>query len=247
MSQNKVIKDIAIKINQSKHLVIFSGAGISTESGLSDYRGPTGVWTRRDMGLKPLPSPNLSEVAPNTGHKALVELQNLGLMKFLISQNVDGLHLQSGIDQDLMAELHGNHLLMKCIVCDMRFKKDSLNWNPKWGKSYRTDAIHEDQPNCSKCKGRIISSIVNFGDPMPEKEMQMATKHSKLADVFLIVGSSLVVQPAASLPMYCYDNGGDIIILNIGKTPLDSIAKYKIDEKVGTILEKILLEIKRFP
>ena len=113
------INQIAKWIANSKHLVAFTGAGISTESGVPDFRGPDGVWTRRDKGLPP---PKMekewSEVTPNRGHLALVELQNIGLLKFLISQNVDGLHLMSGIKPEILAELHGNSKLMVCLSCE---------------------------------------------------------------------------------------------------------------------------------
>ncbi|MFW9929058.1 MAG: NAD-dependent deacetylase, partial [Candidatus Thorarchaeota archaeon] len=226
---NLYLPEIADLIIQSKHLVFFTGAGISTDSGLSDYRGPDGVWTRRDKGLPPKPSPNVKDVKPNKGHYSLVELQNLGLLKFLISQNVDNLHLKSGIKSDFLAELHGNHNLLKCIRCDLRYSKESVEWDDlKYGYGYRTHKPVSNQPRCPSCFGRLISSVVNFDDPMPEKEMKLAQEHTRMSDVFVVVGSSLVVQPAASFPLEAKNNGSIVIIINKGETPLDNISDYRV-------------------
>lgn len=236
---NQLTDQLVRIINEANYLVALTGAGISTESGVPDYRGPEGVWTRRDRGLKPLPSTPIDKVQPNKGHNALVKLLEIGKLKFLISQNVDNLHLKSGIPYDHLVELHGNHNLLKCLSCDRRYTLGELHWDKKvLGPGYRKSQPHKQQPNCPECGGRIISSIINFGDPMPEKELQIALYHAKKADVFLILGSSLVVHPAASLPMECYAKGGKILIINKGETPLDDIATLKIDDSVGEILEK---------
>ncbi|MFX1537699.1 MAG: Sir2 family NAD-dependent protein deacetylase, partial [Promethearchaeota archaeon] len=170
------VSAVAQAINEAKYLVVLTGAGISTESGIPDFRGPDGTWTRRDKGLPPKPmSKPLEEMEPNAGHHALVELQNRGVLKFLISQNVDNLHLKSGIRSELLAELHGNHLIMKCLKCDARYTKEGLGWKDvSHGIGYRYHPQWSNQPRCSQCGGRIISSVINFSDPMPLKEMQEA-------------------------------------------------------------------------
>jgi len=157
------VKEAAELIHKSQYLVVFTGAGISTESGLPDFRGPNGVWTRRDKGLPPPKSPKWSSVEPNAAHKAIVKLQDLGIMKFLISQNVDNLHLKSGIKEELIAEFHGNMEIMRCLKCDKKFEKVNFWDEKKWGKAYRTHPEKEGQPKCTNCGGRVISSIVNFG------------------------------------------------------------------------------------
>jgi mono-ADP-ribosyltransferase sirtuin 6 len=240
------IKDIADIILNSKHLVVFTGAGISTASGLADYRGPDGVWTRRDKGLKPKPMKvSWDEVRPNIAHMSIVELQNLKLVKAVISQNVDGLHLDSGIKSDSIAELHGNKNILKCLNCDSRYFKAELGWDDKsHGKGYRTSAQIPGQPTCPSCGERVISSIVNFGDPMPEKETIFSHHHTKLSDVFLVVGSSLVVNPAASYPRIAKRNGAKLIIINEGETPLDNIADYKLEEDCTKILPYLIDLIK---
>jgi mono-ADP-ribosyltransferase sirtuin 6 len=243
LSFDEKITYAADLIKNSNHLVLFTGAGISTESGLPDYRGPDGVWTRRDKGLPPKRlGVRWSDVDPNEGHKAIVELQNLGLLKFLISQNVDGLHLKSGIDSDKIAELHGNSTLMKCMECDKRFQKDEI-WNEKkWGKAYRTYKEVQGSPRCD-CGGRIISSVINFGDPMPEKEIDMSEYHSDNADVFLVIGSSLSVTPASHMPIRALKNNAKLIIINQMDTPMDNRAEIRFFESAGEVLTLILTEI----
>src|SRR5262249_45178799 len=139
-------------------------------------------------------------VRPNASHLALAELQRLGKLHFLITQNTDGLHRDSGIDPDTLAELHGNGCLMRCLRCDRQFGRDEVGWDAeRWGKGYRSHKPLPGQPPCPACGGRLISSVVNFGDPMPEKEMALAARQARDCDLMLALGSSLVVNPAASL------------------------------------------------
>ena len=234
-------------IAASKQLVIFTGAGISTDSGLPDFRGPDGVWTRRDKGLPPPKwKVHPDEIAPNASHRAIVELYKLGRLDFLISQNVDGLHLASGIPQEMLAELHGNGRLMKCLICDKRFLKEELRWDEdKWGPGYRTSPPVKGQPCCPDCGGRIISSVINFGDSMPEKEMEIAEAHSRDCDLFLVLGSSLVVQPAANMPLYAYKAKAKLIIVNQGDTPLDRIAYLRFHEGILDVMPPAVELVKK--
>jgi mono-ADP-ribosyltransferase sirtuin 6 len=244
MSLEKKIRHAAELINRASYLVVFTGAGISTESGIPDFRGPNGVWTRRDKGLPP---PNMparwSEVAPNRGHNAIVELQNRGIMKFLISQNVDNLHLKSGIRRELIAEFHGNMDLMRCTRCDRQFLKDDIWDEEKWGKGYRASPPVPGQPTC-ECGGRIVSSVVNFGDPIPEEELKLSYHHSSMADVFLAVGSSLTVTPAAQMPMVAHNKGAQLIIINKQETPFDQVASLRFFEGAGEVLMGIVDHLK---
>lgn len=244
ISFNDKVQLTAEIILDSKHLVIFTGAGISTESGLPDFRGPDGVWTRKDKGLPPRRmNKRWSDVEPNEGHKMIVEIQNMDLMKFLISQNVDNLHLKSGIHPDKIAELHGNSTLMKCIVCDKRFQKDKIWDENKWGTAYRTYKEVQGAPRCD-CGGRIISSVINFGDPMPDKEMELSENHSELADVFMVIGSSISVTPASGFPTTALNNGAKLIIINKMETPLDSKAHIRFFEGAGEVLIGIMERIR---
>ncbi|MBI2898937.1 MAG: Sir2 family NAD-dependent protein deacetylase [Planctomycetes bacterium] len=228
------IRRAAEWVAAARHLVAFTGAGISTESGIPDFRGPDGVWTRRDKGLPPPPMPALVE--PNRGHRALVALQDSGRLKFLVSQNVDNLHRRSGIRDGAIAELHGNGDLMRCLKCDGRFPLAEVGWDrDRWGTAYRTEKPRPGQPAC-RCGGRLISSIVNFGDPLPERDWRAAFDHAGRADVFLAVGSSLVVTPAADLPRRALDGGAKLILVNQGATPLDDEADLLFREPAGEVL-----------
>ena len=227
--------DAAAKIvRDASHLVVFTGAGISTDSGLPDYRGPDGVWTRRDAGLPPPSRRPDSEIHPNAAHHALVRLQSAARLAYLISQNVDNLHLASGIEPDRIAELHGNKDLMRCLQCDSRFPRHVVGWLRKdWGNGYLTDAVRHGQPPCPTCNGRLISSIVNFGDPLPEKELDESFRHSRNADAFVVIGSSLQVSPANALPETAIEHGAKLLILNIGDTPMDRAADVRIRAGIG--------------
>ena len=245
MSLEDDLEKIANIIVNSKYLVIFTGAGISTESGLPDYRGPEGVWTLREKGLKPkLPRKPMHLIEPNSGHFAILDLYKLGLLKYLISQNVDNLHIKSGIPIEMIAELHGNSNRMKCLFCDERFLKAEIGWDDYiHGKGYRTEQPQSNQPKCPHCEGRIISSVVNFNDPMPEKEMRDAETHSQRCDVMLVVGSTLSVFPAANFPIIAKNSGAILIIINMGKTELDKLADICIEAKSGEILPKLVHKI----
>lgn len=239
------VQKVADIIVKAKYLVAFTGAGISTESGLPDYRGPEGVWTLREKGLAPkLPRKPMHLIEPNPGHLAILDLYTLGFLKYLISQNVDNLHLKSGIPIEILAELHGNSSRMKCLTCDARFLKNEIGWEDSiHGHGYRTEKPQSNQPMCPHCEGRIISSVVNFSDPMPEKEMEESEKHSRMCDVMLVVGSSLSVFPAANFPIIAKKSDAILIIINMGETELDRLANIRIEAKSGEILPQIVNKI----
>ncbi|NVM17495.1 MAG: hypothetical protein HWN80_07250 [Candidatus Lokiarchaeota archaeon] len=232
-------------IYESKNLVVLTGAGISTESGIPDFRGPDGIWTRRDAGLPPPKSPPWDQVSPNQGHYSIVELLKLGKLEYLISQNVDGLHAKSGIPFEKLAELHGNLYFMKCLDCGKKLTFEEAGWDKiKLGQGYRTGRIRKNQPDCPDCGGRLISSIVNFGDPLPMDELEESMRRSQSSDVFFVVGSSLVVTPAANMPGYAWRNGAKLIILNNGETPYDDEADLRFFEQIEDVLPKIVKRVK---
>lgn len=211
------INNLAQWMLESRHLVVFTGAGISTESGLPDFRGPDGIWTRQAKGLH-TKTRDFSSVQPNVGHRAIVELQKLGKLKFLISQNVDNLHLRSGIRPDLLAELHGNVTKLRCGHCE--FLLDNL----------------DDQIDCPLCGGKLVPSVVNFGQSLPRKELSDSHWHSQHCDLFVVAGSSLVVTPAADMPKVALQSGARLVIINKGETPFDRYAHLRFDEKTGDVL-----------
>lgn len=246
MNLEEKIELAADWIVESENFVAFTGAGISTSSGLPDYRGPDGVWTRRDKGLPP-PKMEVSwdEVKPNEGHYTLIDLMDMGVLDYLITQNVDGLHIKSGVPFDKLAELHGNQFFMKCMNCKRKMTFEEAKWDKsKYGPGYRTSPIRENQPNCPYCGGRLISTIVNFGDPLPQDELYEAIEKSKNADVFFVIGSSLVVTPAADLPGAAKQNGAKLIILNLGETPYDDVADLRFSHDINEVLIPIVKKVK---
>ncbi len=232
-------------IAESERLVVFTGAGCSTSSGIPDFRGPDGLWTRKDKGLPPPKSPPWDQVDPNPNHFAIVELLEMGKLDFLISQNVDGLHAKSGIPFEKLAELHGNLYFMKCLSCNKKMLFEEVGWDKKeWGRGFRRDPIREGQPVCPHCGGRIISSIVDFGDPLPYDELQEAINRSQNSDVFFVIGSSLVVTPAANMPGIAKQNGAKLIIINKGDTPYDSVTDIRFENLIEEILPPIMEKVR---
>lgn len=241
------IATVAQWIIESEYLVAFTGAGISTDSGIPDFRGPEGVWTRRDAGLPP-PKWRVSpgQLKPNDSHLALVELQRLGKLQFLITQNTDNLHRESGIRPEILAELHGNGQLVRCLSCDRQFTRLEVGWDAsRFGPGYRTQRPVSGQPVCPQCGGRLISSVVNFNDPMPQRELELAGRHAVDADLMLVLGSSLVVNPAASLVGLAIRNGARVILINQGETPYDQVVAYRIWSGIGEVIPPATEQVKQ--
>lgn len=221
------IQTLARWMYESRYLVVFTGAGISTESGLPDFRGPDGLWTRRDKGLPPSPlEVPWDAVEPNAGHRAIVELQKLNKLNFLISQNVDNLHLKSGIRPDLLAELHGNIARLRCSRCE------------------ETVARGEGPTRC-RCGGALGKSVVDFGESLPRRDLMLSYDHARKSDLFVVVGSSLVVTPAADMPREALHSGAKLVIINQGETPFDQMANLRFHERIGEVLPLALKRLKR--
>ena len=241
------VEKIARWIVECEHVVAFTGAGISTDSGIPDFRGPEGVWTRRDAGL---PAPRWrvppSQVGPNASHRSLFELQRLGKLQFLITQNTDNLHRRSGIRPELLAELHGNGRLMRCLGCDRLYTRQEVGWETaRWGPGYRTQEPMPGQPACANCGGRLISSVVNFEDPLPQTELALAEEHAHRCDLMLVLGSSLMVQPAASLVGLALRFGARVALVNRGKTPYDGAATLRAWTGIGEVLPPAVERVKQ--
>jgi NAD-dependent deacetylase len=166
------------------------------------------------------------DVDPNTGHLAIVELQKLDKLKFLISQNVDNLHLKSGIRPELLAELHGNISRLRCVRCSQTVERSS------------------GLPHCP-CGGELVPSVVDFGQSLPEKDLNLSFEHSRKSDLFIVVGSSLVVTPAADMPREALYSGAKLVIINQGETPFDSVADLRFYESIGDVLPRTVKRLKR--
>ena len=210
---------------EARHLVVFTGAGISTDSGLPDFRGPDGIWTRQEKGL-PTKARRFDSAVPSEGHLAIVELQELGKLDFLISQNVDNLHLKSGIRPDLLAELHGNVTKLRCNRCE--------------GEVDNFPDLHA----CPFCGGKLASSVVNFGQSLPRKALADSHQHSEDCDLFIVVGSSLVVTPAADMPRVALQSGARLVIINQGETPFNQATHLRFWEGIREVLPPAVARLK---
>lgn len=219
------IKILGQWMSEARHLVVFSGAGISTESGLPDFRGPDGLWTRQAKGL-PKPEFDWTRATPNQAHMAIVEIQNMDKLAFLISQNVDNLHLKSGIRPELLAELHGNVTKLRCRGCG--FMCDSF----------------PDLTICPICEQKLTSSVVGFGDPLPIKELEDSEWHSQHSDLFIVAGSSLAVYPAADMPKIAVESGARLVIINQGETPIDQLCHLRFTESIGEVMHRAVIRLK---
>lgn len=221
------IHTMASSLYEASYPVVFTGAGISTGSGLPDFRGPDGVWTRRDKGLPPKPmTVPWEQVNPNPGHYALVDLLKLGKLRFLISQNVDNLHRKSGISPELLAELHGNIARLRCQKCG------------------ETTARSEGRQRCT-CGGELVRSVVDFGESLPERDLMRSFEHSRKSDLFIVLGSSLVVTPAADMPKEALKAGAKLVIVNREETPFDRVAHLRFQEGISEVLPRVVKRLKR--
>lgn len=244
---------LAQMILSAEHFVVFTGAGISTGAGIADFRSgvntvlPTGpgAWEKlaKKHKSKPKVEVDMLEAIPTPAHMALVKLEQEGILKFCISQNVDGLHRRSGFSPLKLAELHGNTNLEVCK-------------NPSCGKQYLRDYWVESDGNdhktgrkCENCNGPLYDTIINFKENLPEKDLNDGFYHSKKADLVLVLGSSLRVTPAADMPLETINNNGKLVIVNLQPTPLDDYAlriNGMIDNVMVKLMEKLNLEIPKF-
>ena len=241
---DKGLQDLASRIKNAKHLVVFSGAGISTDSGLPDYRGTDGVWTRRKKGLSEKKVKPFSKFKPNIGHKSIYELYKLGYLKFLVTQNIDNLHRRSGIPETHLAEIHGNFSILRCSSCDKRFSLKDLKINDTLQTLIDPTAGTNVKKNCS-CGDKLIPTYVNFGRPLLEKELQLANDHASKCDLFIAIGSTLSVEPGSILPKKAKNNNAFVAIINNARTNYDLKADLIVQGQIEQILPKLLKYVKK--
>jgi NAD-dependent SIR2 family protein deacetylase len=235
---------IAALIRGSRNLVFFTGAGISTSAGIRDFRGPNGLWTMRSRGENPTVDMRMTDAVPTFTHEFVRDMVN-SRGAFVISQNVDGLHGKSGVADDDIAELHGNCFKERCVECGAVHMRD-FDVVARKGVDSSDTRPHATGRVCTQCKrkGVLIDTIVSFGDSLPERELRAAMSHSEHADVFIVLGSSLRVTPAADMPELALGNGGKLVIINKQPTPLDSRATIcfhgDVDELLRLVREHLL-------
>jgi len=226
-------------IKASNHMICFTGAGISTSAGIPDFRGPKGKWTREAKGLKPIRGVSTISAYPTKTHMALVQLARKNKLKWLISQNCDGLHIRSGFPQDQISELHGNGNVEICETCGQRYFRDMHCNRTKRGRDHFTGRY------CvrNNCEGRLLNSTIDFGQNLPETPLHNAFYHSEKADLCIALGSSLTVTPAASCPETVADNNGNLVIINLQKTPLTEKAAFQIFAKTDEVMERVMQQL----
>ena len=240
----KEIEQLRSMIQESKRGVVFTGAGISTESGIPDFRSPGGIWTkyqpinfndfmaseemRRESWRRKFASDAVMKQAkPNKGHLAVGKLVQMGKVSSVITQNIDGLHQISGVPDEKVIELHGNATYAHCLDCGQRMELEEVR------KIFENN---ETLPICAQCNGIIKTATISFGQAMPVAEMQLAEKEALACDLLLAMGSSLVVYPAAGFPELAKRNGARLIIINREPTPLDGIADLVLQSEIGPTL-----------
>ena len=246
-------------VKESKHCVMFTGAGISTSTGIPDFRsgmntvlktGP-GVWELQAKGVPRKPAgasflPNMLKAIPSSAHMAIVKLHKERLVKFTVSQNVDGLHLRSGIPSHELAELHGNTNLEKCTTCGAEYLRDFNVRTARWVHDHKTGRFC-DNP---KCHGPLVDSIINFGESLPSYELEESVRQAEKCDLIIVLGSSLRVNPAAEIPAIVARRKQKLVICNLQKTPLSPYCSLEIHSQIDPVmkglLERLGLEIPVF-
>jgi len=246
-----LVDKVAALILESSRVVVFTGAGISTESGIPDFRSPGGIWTKfdpDDFTIQKFMSSEktrrmqwqmmaegglLKDAEPNKAHQAVAELEKLGKLTCVITQNIDNLHQKAGSSPDKVFELHGNMKFVRCMGCDRRFPVEDILQRLK----------KEEIPDCQFCRGILKPDAVFFGESLPQQALDNAIKHSRNCDLFIVIGSTLVVYPAAHMPMYAVESGARLVIINLSPTPMDAKAAALITasagEAMGEIVEKV--------
>ena len=243
---------LAAALQKSTKIVGFTGAGISTESGIADYRSQGGLWDRyqpvyfeeflSDESQRLLywqrkrdTWPSISRARPNAGHLFFRALDDQRKLLGLITQNVDGLHERSGIPKDRIVNLHGNTLETVCLSC---------------GRMHSTGQVLADSdqagpaPRCGECSGLLKPNTISFGQNLRQAELQRADSLCRECDFMIVAGSTLVVQPAAGIPALAKQNGAGLAIINLSATPLDALADHVLREQIGPFLERLRVLLK---
>lgn len=223
-------------IKASKHFVAFTGAGCSTAAGIPDFRGPTGVWTLQAQKKPTMKGVNMLKAIPTFSHMSLIELHRRGILKYLISQNVDGLHRRSGFPPEALSELHGNTNREICSKCGKEYLRDFSCRNAQMVHDHLTGR------KCSnlQCGGELMDTIINFEENLPEIPMERGFEHSHKADLHLVLGSSLRVSPACDMPAQTVRAGGRLVVCNLQKTPLDKKAALVIHARCDDVMNMVM-------
>jgi NAD-dependent deacetylase len=249
LEMKEKVSQASAMIANAKRIVIFTGAGVSTESGIPDFRSPGGLWTKfdpEDFTIdKYLSNPEtrkkqwrflftnhlLIDAIPNDAHKAIAELEALGCLDCVITQNIDNLHQKAGNDPSRIFELHGNMKWMRCLECGKRSLLEEIR---------NRSGAEDDLPACRQCKGMLKPDVIFFGEALPEETLREATYRANHCDLLIVVGSSLAVYPAANMPYYAKQSGAKLVIINLTPTPADRSADIVIHASAGETMKQLL-------
>jgi NAD-dependent deacetylase len=249
----KETEQLAHLIIQSKKVVVFTGAGISTESGIPDFRSPGGIWSRYDPEdftiQKFLSGPAarrtiwkmsiegglLTEAEPNLAHHAIAELHHLGKLDCVITQNIDSLHQKAGVPEEKVFELHGNMQWVVCLSCGRRLPMPEVLQRIRDGV---------EVPDCPDCQGILKPDAVFFGEALPQGTLQEAIRRAQHCDLMIVIGSTLVIYPAAYIPTYATEAGAKLAIVNLTPTPFDHYAAVVIRGRAGDAMSRVMERVR---
>uniref|UniRef100_A0A1Y9H9L0 protein acetyllysine N-acetyltransferase n=1 Tax=Anopheles farauti TaxID=69004 RepID=A0A1Y9H9L0_9DIPT len=230
-------EQLAKMILTSKHTVVHTGAGISTSAGIPDFRGPKGVWTLEERGEKPAVNISFDDAIPTKTHMALKMLVATGHVQYIVSQNIDGLHLRSGLTREHLSELHGNMFVEVCTKCRRQYVRNSPA--PTVGKKATGNVCPGTGAGRACRAGKLIDNILDWEHDLPENDLQLAFMHSAMADLNICLGTTLQIVPSGDLPLKNLKHGGRLVICNLQPTKHDKKADMKISTFVDAVLEKV--------
>ena len=247
---DELIQKVTDLIRHSKKVIVFTGAGVSTESGIPDFRSPGGVWQKynpEDFYYQKFISSEesrekywqmsrefyepLKNAQPNAAHRAVAELEKMGKLDCVITQNIDNLHQRAGSSPQKVIELHGTAVSVSCLSCRKKYPREEIqSWLLRGVKA----------PRCDACGGILKPDTVSFGQSMPVKETEEAFHRARNCDLFIVIGSSLIVQPAATVPLEAKESGAKLVIINRDPTNHDSYADVVIHGSAGEVMSQVL-------
>jgi NAD-dependent deacetylase len=249
----KEIEQLAQLIVKSQRVIVFTGAGISTESGIPDFRSPGGIWSKYDpedftiqkflsgpaarktIWRMSLESGLITEAKPNPAHFAVAKIYQLGKLDCVVTQNIDNLHQEAGVPRDKVFELHGNMKWVVCLSCRRRFPTPEVLQRMREGV---------EVPDCSQCQGILKPDAVFFGESLPQETLEESISRAQNCDLFIVIGSTLLVYPAAYIPTYAKEAGARLAIINLTPTALDDYAEVVIRGKAGEVMSRVMERIR---
>ncbi|ESO05059.1 hypothetical protein HELRODRAFT_185545 [Helobdella robusta] len=232
----KACDQLAEMIRNSRNLVVITGAGVSTSAGIPDFRGPKGVWTLEERGETPKLDVTFETARPTLTHMALVALEKKNILKHLVSQNVDGLHMRSGFPMNKLSELHGNMFLEQCDLCKNKYIRSSVV--PTMAKKI-TGSKCRVQKHKGFCRGNMRDTILDWEDELPVNELNISEEFCRNSDLCLCLGTSLQIMPCGNMPLLTKKNGGRVALVNLQKTRIDNKCDLKIWAFVDDVMRRV--------